>query len=272
MRFEPFGRGADRASRVLADLATAVPRVYGAGFPPLVPVLSAPKGPGTLSSPRSRTVFDLPDSARYDIRLLRVYLAPMMRASTTTMIRMITQTGSPPSSSTGVTGPGGSGVGAGTAVAGRSAGAGTIVGAGGFVGAASAIVGLAVDAANGTTVGAPVGATVWANVGARAGTPVGALWVKPLGLLSAPERERLSEPRLAPLWMQPLGLTSAPTWEWLSEPRLASLWVQPLGLTSAPEWERLSEPRLAPLWVQPLRVWPLQPLLWRRRLPECRPC
>ena len=98
----------------------------------------------------------------------------MMTASTRTTIRMITQTGSPPSSSTGVTGPGGSDVGAGTAVAGRSAGASAMVGAGGFVGAASAIVGLAVDAANGTTVGAPVRATGETAVGARAGRAVGA--------------------------------------------------------------------------------------------------
>ena len=73
VRFESFGGGAVRASRVLADLATAVPRMDATEFSPtLVPALSVKRGPGTLSSPRSRTVFDLPDSARYDIRLLRV--------------------------------------------------------------------------------------------------------------------------------------------------------------------------------------------------------
>ena len=175
----------------------------------LVPALSAPKGPGPLSSPRSRTVFDLPDSARYDIRLLKVYLAPMMTARTTTrtttMIRMITQAGSPPSSSTGVTGPGGSGVGAGTAVAGRSAGAGTIVGAGGFAGAASAIVGLAVGAANGTTVGAPVGSTVGATVGARAGRVVRAGVGSTVGATVGANVECCRS--RCQLWVQPLELS-----------------------------------------------------------------
>ena len=138
----------------------------------LVPVLSAKKGPGPLSSPRSKTVFDRPDSARYDIRLLTMFPAPMMTARTRTTIKMITQAGSPPSSSTGVTGPRGSPVSAGTAVVGRSAGASAIVGAGGFVGVASAIVGLADGAANGTTVGGPVGATVGATVGASVATDV----------------------------------------------------------------------------------------------------
>ena len=71
-----------------------------------------------------------------------MYTAPMMTARTTTMIKMITQAGSPPSSSTGVTGAGDSGVIAGTAIAGRSVGASAIVGAGSFVGVTSAIVDL----------------------------------------------------------------------------------------------------------------------------------
>ena len=44
----------------------------------LVPVLSTKKDRGPLSSPRSKTVPVPPDSARYDLRLLTMYTAPMI--------------------------------------------------------------------------------------------------------------------------------------------------------------------------------------------------
>ena len=69
----------------------------------------------------------------------------MMTARTTTMIKMITQAGIPPFSSTGATGAGASGVIAGTAIAGSSVGASAMVRAGGFVGVTSVIVDLVVD-------------------------------------------------------------------------------------------------------------------------------